>query len=109
MIKKTNARVAIFREPMPLRCLLTIFTLMPYMKVATKISVEKEIFLKSIFPLPVKSKISPAIPIITPAIFLFAAFSSKNQTPIMIVKIVVSAFRIPARELSILVSARQNK
>ena len=44
-----------------------------------------------------------------PIIFFLSAFSSKKAIPTRMVKKGVNAFKIPASELSILVSARQNK
>lgn len=109
IIKNTNANVAICKEVAPFKYFPTMFTLMPYKAVANKIKDENEMFLKSILPLPAKSKINPVKPIIIPIIFLSPAFNSKKITPIIIVKKVVNAFSIPASELSIFVSARQNK
>ncbi len=60
-------------------------------------------------PFDKKSKERPTNPIITPVYRFTETFVLKNITPIKIVNKGVSAFSIPANELSIFTSAIQNK
>ena len=66
-------------------------------------------FLNPTVPLAVNNNNKPAKPIVTPNIFLGSAFNSKNKMPTVMVNNGVNAFNIPASELSIFVSAIQNK
>lgn len=60
-------------------------------------------------PLLMNKKTKPTKPIINPIILYLPIVCLYNIIPIIRVKIGVSAFKIPARELFIFVSARQKR